>query len=123
MGVPANQGLLEAETLNFFPQPAPSFRQGETIHMLCDLYNPESYDFDTIAGQMQSRVLLNKKRLGNMHLDWRFIPGPEKKMVRFAGSLDTTDLSPGEYEIVETIPDGVALDRLRLSANFTLTAK
>jgi VWFA-related protein len=112
--------LLAADNLVFVAQPEESFRIGDSLYLLFDLYNPPSYDLDAVSGHLQTKLRRNNGPLSDIHLSWKAVLGPEKGMIRFISSIDSHDLLSGEYEVVEFLPAALAHEKIHLSARFTL---
>jgi len=122
VGLQDNQ-FLDAGGLDFLPQPEQSYRQGDTIHLLFDIYNLKFQDTAALAGYLHSKLLRNDKPVENCRIDWQFFPAPGEGMIRVAGLLDTANLSPADYRVVETLPDDWPAGQRALSAKFTLLSK
>jgi VWFA-related protein len=112
-------GLLRAGQMDFVPQPDAAFYPGDKIYLLYELYNPPSYDFDSLAASTRTALLRNGIPIRQFNINWRILPDPGRKAAVLIGTLDTRDYQAGSYQVVQSLPPEAGA-RGKLFGSFTL---
>ncbi len=112
-------GLLQAGGMDFVPQPESEFYAGDKIYFLYEIYNPPSYDFDTLASSARTKLLRNGIPIRQFNINWRILPDPKLKLAKFIGTLDTDRFLMGDYQVLQAVPMECGTDG-KLSAQFML---
>jgi VWFA-related protein len=96
--------VLDVGPLRFAPQPTRVFRQGDTVHLLFDVYNPAAEDL--AAGPQGPRValLLNGRRIADPEAQGQAFPDALRRRIRYACAISTRGLDAGSYTVIVAPP-------------------
>jgi VWFA-related protein len=96
--------VLDAGPVRFSPQPNRVFRQGETIHLMFDLYNVSP---EELAGGTQGprlALIHEGKAVTTTVAEGQAFPDAARRRIRFACAVDTSGLAPGSYTVLAAPP-------------------
>jgi VWFA-related protein len=111
---------LEAGKLRFIPQPSRVFRQGDTIHLLYHLYNATPDDFEAAARGTQLGLLRAGEPVSRVEAFGEPFLDHEHGIIRFAASIRTRSLDPGQYLVFVVLPNHQQRKQQHLAAPFVL---
>jgi hypothetical protein len=96
--------VLDVGPLRFSPQPTRVFRQGDTVHLLFDVYNPPAEDL--AAGPQGPRValLLDGKPVAGADPQGQAFPDAQRRRIRYACAISTRGLAAGSYTVIVAPP-------------------
>lgn len=115
--------VLDVGPIRFIPQPTRVFRRGETIHLLFDVYNPSPDDV-AIGSQGPRVALLHEgKPVTGTVVHGEAFPDPQRRRIRYACAVTTSDLAPGSYTVVVAPPRHDGTSRKPLLQVFQLLAQ
>jgi hypothetical protein len=96
--------VLDAGPLRFSPQPTRVFRQGDTVHLLFDIYNPAPEHL--ASGSLGPRValLFGGKPVAGASAYGEAFPDARKRRIRYACAIPTRGLAAGSYTVIVAPP-------------------
>lgn len=118
-GIASLPGLLQAGGMDFVPQPDVEFFTGEKIYFFYVIYNPPSYDFDSLAASARTKLFRNGIPIWKFNINWKIHPDPKLKLAKFIGTLDTDRFQIGDYQVLQAVPMECGTDG-KLPAKFML---
>lgn len=117
------QDFLAAGDYQFVPQPDPVFRQGEVIHALYHLYNPTEADWDSASRGLRIGLRRGREPVLDVQVTGQPFPDRQFNRIRFAASIHSGSLTPGDYTVVAFLPNSQARKTPHLEESFTLLAR
>ena len=101
---PKGEDVLLVDTSRFFASAVKSFRQGDPLFVLYDLYDPDAMSFESPPGATlalyRGRTLVERLPV-TAH---QTVPQPEASRIRHMVALSTENLDAGIYTIAALLP-------------------
>jgi VWFA-related protein len=96
--------VLDVGPLRFSPQATRVFRQGDTVHLLFDVYNPPAEDL--AAGPQGPRValLFEGKPVAGADARGQAFPDAQRRRIRYLCAIPTRGLAAGSYTVLVAPP-------------------
>jgi VWFA-related protein len=96
-------GVLDVQGTRFLPAATQSFRRGQRIFGLYDLYNPTVEDL--AAPAVQISMLRDQEPVTGLRITGKAFAELELGRIRFVAAIETEGLAAGRYSILAMLPN------------------